>query len=693
MSFVTSFPSKSSFERTEQKPPSIKSAKFKNTRPWKRLLQEKLRSNSPPEIKFQTRFDCKPVAFESNVTATKFPNPTTAAMLTPPKARSTPMKMKFKNVTPTKSKPSPTPVATPPTAPPSETNPRFSQVFETTEEKEESEKQQTNATMKILSTEEREAENEGEKNKEEATTIGKQAFTIATQVAPTTSATAVTAATMATEIHDNDEEEDVTDFLCLVPLVNKISDEGEQIKDVTTYWPCLVFKSLETAIQWHGNLYPKQPKVARKMSKKALDPKNESNTPSTVVLPLRDQTGCCPAIICRKPIYNSIDLIPKDAKNKYWTTLPKRKGSVIEAGHQVIRLLHNLEDLPSYIQQAKKNLQFDTIGPALEKALTEMERLVDEALNKHEKEPEIFFPSLQMVSDEEEPMRFPEHSLATTKRSTTTTSGIRFPQPSIATSSSRRDIERTHATKLAKKVFPRASLQSPKETQHSSTSFPSWTSPPLKPSKTSRIPTMQTNTQSSVSFPEMQAGKKRKRKPTVVERKGPLPTVIDSKDRISVSAWAEVKALLKQLGHGFYDNLFCRPNGDPQEHPDAVEGEDYFCDMHSYRAYLCANGVEYLGCDLSDNDLELVAYWVRFHVFTRMPTGEGTPEKIEDLVLRGTTKGKKAKYVKLLQKIGYKYKTRGLFQGYCIPGEATPRYLSEDDLWEHLAKHGIAAEC
>mmetsp|Transcript_21400 Transcript_21400/g.53043 ORF Transcript_21400/g.53043 Transcript_21400/m.53043 type:complete len:918 (+) Transcript_21400:80-2833(+) len=187
--------------------------------------------------------------------------------------------------------------------------------------------------------------------------------------------------------------------------------------------------------------------------------------------------------------------------------------------------------------------------------------------------------------------------------------------------------------------------------------------------------------------------RKRKRKSTVIERKGPLPTVIDSKDRISVSAWAEVQPLLKELGHVFYDNLFCRPNGDPQEHPEAVEGEDYFCDMHSYRAYLCANGVEYLGCNLSDNDLELVAYWVRFHVFTQRPTGEGTPEKIEDLVLRGTSKDKKAKYVKLLQKIGYKYKTRGLFQGYCIPGEDTPRYLSEDDLWEHLAKHGIAAEC
>jgi len=217
-------------------------------------------------------------------------------------------------------------------------------------------------------------------------------------------------------------------------------------------------------------------------------------------------------------------------------------------------------------------------------------------------------------------------------------------------------------------------------------------------------PLMETTTVPKSSLKVVEAEKIREKKAratsTTKEKKrasANKPAVIDSKGRISVSSWGTIKPLLMQLGHSFYENqmqdgrlvqYFCRPNGNPDEHSEAVEGEDYFTSLVSYRAHLCAHGVEFIGTKspLKDDDLELIAYWVRFHIFSHRTTGERKTEIITDWELTGL----KSKFIRLLQRIGYKYKY-DLQEGYVVPG--TKLILSEKELWEHLAKHGLSSSC
>jgi hypothetical protein len=212
--------------------------------------------------------------------------------------------------------------------------------------------------------------------------------------------------------------------------------------------------------------------------------------------------------------------------------------------------------------------------------------------------------------------------------------------------------------------------------------------------------------------PSTKTAKKARTTSTPAKKKSPTrrPKVIDSHDRISVSSWREVKPLLTRLGHAFYDEeeekgkivqYFCKPNGDLRENPESVEGEDYFTSLSSYRGHLCAHGVDYFGihntgqskgrpkAPLVDDDMELIAYWVRFHIFSQITTGERKSEKIPDFELSGN----KGRYMKLLQRIGYSYRSRGLFEGYVIPGEKTKKFLTEEELWTHLAKHGLSPSC
>jgi hypothetical protein len=228
---------------------------------------------------------------------------------------------------------------------------------------------------------------------------------------------------------------------------------------------------------------------------------------------------------------------------------------------------------------------------------------------------------------------------------------------------------------------------------HSTTTIPTTNKKKVgKPKKPTVVDSQGTNSTTTIPTKKKKKGRQKQ------------PTVIDSQCRISVSSWAGVKPLLMQLGHVFYDEekdkgklvqTFCRPNGDPRENAESSEGEDYFVSLSSYRAHLCAKGVEYFGtnysgtkCPLKEDDLELIAYWVRFHIFSYRDTGGRKSETIPDLEMPG-----KGKYVKVLQRIGYKYTYGGLEEGYVVPGAKIKLYLSEKELWEHLGKHGLSPSC
>ena len=667
------------------------------------------------------------------------------------------------------------------------------------------------------------------------------------------------------DFDDNDNDTDVASLLCLVPLVCKVSDEGDDDdaaaqqtqqntnnKQVSCYWPCLVFSGLENAMLCHARLYPKQTKVQRSLQKrfmkaaKSLAANNDTIENRIVVLPLGNKKGCCPRKFCGRPLYDAIDKTTNSSSSsttsssstsssRYWTTRAKKKGSVIDKGKTVVRLLENFDVVGSYLKESKRLIP--TVGVALEQALMEMERLsyLDDSssTSSDEEEEEIsrpFVSSLKAAAisedeeqehhQEQEPIRFPMHSpvfetprwsrsrqskAAATPTTTTTTTAttnnniaaIQFPHssqksrkrpsPSISPdkksdgnddcpsepnrttgakgttaqtnglprdrttpTATAQDSPATKPTKKARTNSITAIPTNEKKTKmgrpkkataidsqgtNSTTAIPTTTTNKKKDGRSKKataIDSQSTNSTTVIPTPTTTNKKKvgRSKKATAIDSQGTnsttvisttttttttnkkkdlrskkKPTVIDSQGRISVSSWAAVKPLLEQLGHVFFDEEnregrlmqhYCRPNGDPRENPESSEGEDYFVSLSSYRAHLCAKGVEYFGtncsetkCPLEEDDLELIAYWVRFQIFSHRDTGGRKSETIPDLELPG--KGRK--YIKVLQRIGYKFAYSGLKEGYVVPGAKIKLYLSEKELWEHLGKHGLSPSC
>jgi hypothetical protein len=634
----------------------------------------------------------------------------------------------------------------------------------------------------------------------------------------------------------DDNDNDVASLLCLVPMVCKISDEGEDDdddnadkgnangndaaaqqmhKEVSCYWPCLVFSGLETAMLCHARLYPKQSRLQRKLQKKfaakSLAAANNSNINNNdddddaienqnVVLPLGNAQGCCPKDFCGRPLYDAIDKTTSSSSsssfssssNRYWTTRAKKKGCVIEKGKTVVRLLEDFHVVGSYLKESKRLIP--TVGVALEQALMEMERLsyLDDSTsitsssssdNDEDDTRRPFVSSLRAASisedeehehrqlqlQEQEPIRFPMHSpvfekprwsrsrrskAATTPTPTATTTNnnnnintaaIQFPKssqksrkrPSPSISPDKKNDGNNECPSEPNSIAGAKGAMAQKNGLQKDRTTPTATAqdaPVIQPTKKARtssataIPTTTTTTTATTTATTTNKKKTkrgRQKKATVIDSQGTnsttaisttttktkkdwrskkKPTVIDSQGRISVSSWAAVKPLLEQLGHVFFEEEnregslvqhYCRPNGDPRENPESSEGEDYFVSLSSYRAHLCAKGVEYFGTNysetkspLEEDDLELIAYWVRFHIFTHRDTGGRKSETIPDLELP-----RKGKYVKVLQRIGYKFTYGALEEGYVIPGAKTKLYLSEKELWEHLGKHGLSPSC
>jgi hypothetical protein len=184
---------------------------------------------------------------------------------------------------------------------------------------------------------------------------------------------------------------------------------------------------------------------------------------------------------------------------------------------------------------------------------------------------------------------------------------------------------------------------------------------------------------------------------------GPTPLYKDTGDTLSIPKWSEVQPLLELSGHVFYDDVYCRPFGDLRDNPDATQGVDYFRTKASFRAYLCAHGVEYVGAPpwrgkeddqgkVQDSPEEqIIESWVRCSILT-LGTDALRNSVVPELVM------KKNQGLKLLkQKLGVRPKNSKLEDGYVLPGSSTTgtrtgtatNILSENRLWQHFARHGL----
>lgn len=538
-----------------------------------------------------------------------------------------------------------------------------------------------------------------------------------TAAAPSVARTAATPTTFTTlvsplPIHYFDDS--LMSCLCLVPLLVNLKTCAVK---ATCYWPSLVFQNLEQAKLWHQKLYPNQKSLHERITNKfvcaALAGAHDQKR--SVVLPLGNSKGCCPKDLCKRPLIDSVDISSDDD----WKTIfkPKYEGKY-EGGHKVIQAWKNFNELNQHLVELRQKIP--TIGPNLEQALMELERLAN--LEDHEDsdsendETTPFVPSLTRPSEKE------PHSILFPKPTQTTAKAKRKKTSTPASAGSTRfpvSAQKPQFTETATTTMVKAQTTASELTNNQGhVGFQAWKSPEMQPTKRARrevaaAATTDTRTPKATKRPastDTRTPKATKRpsspsssvSSTTSSRK--RPTVIDSGGRIEVSAWSDIKPLLKKLGHVFYEieqvwnneatvrQFYCLPNGDPEKHPTAVLGRNYFHSMEAYRAHLCANGVEYYGRNgkppLSEDDLELIAYWVRFSVFTQRVTGGRKKEIIPDLEFTGS----KGLQIRILRKIGYKYSSKSVLEGYLVP-ENNTQHLSETELWQHLGKHGLSPLC
>ena len=548
---------------------------------------------------------------------------------------------------------------------------------------------------------------------------------------------------------DHDDDDDVANHLCLVPIhyqfdsspgnspdkpsVQFDSSPGnspEEPSETVCYWPCLVFATLQDAMSVHNRLYPQQDEVKRRLIKKHL--KHEAKSITTVskqivvILPLGNREGCCPRDMCRRPLFNVINTSTTgDGGYGYWTTqIYKRKGSCIIPGQRVIRIMKDMDLIGTYLKKCRSQISIvESLGTALE----EMERLmyIDEEAdsncsddedkggsNKENQDDHPFVSSLQHIDQPHtvnEIIRLPRRNevieLPDTPFATNSGRRITFPRSSPkkrkfhepSMSPNEKLVSKADVSKMSNNRFKRKANSDADQTIATTVS-PKRLTRSVAIAEVAKKP-------STKSSKKVRVGRRAKKNPLAV---------VDSKAKISVSSWSQVKILLRRLGHTFYDQVlkdglivkyFCRPNGDPRDHSGAVEGEDYFTSLTAYRAHLCARGIEYTveaadsstttpSPPLGEDGLEAIAYWVRFHVYSVPCCLASKPEKIRDLELSGN---ERRSYMKVLRRIGYKHKYSMLQEGYGIPDDkgakGTERLFSEEELFEHLGKHGLSPSC
>jgi hypothetical protein len=201
-------------------------------------------------------------------------------------------------------------------------------------------------------------------------------------------------------------------------------------------------------------------------------------------------------------------------------------------------------------------------------------------------------------------------------------------------------------------------------------------------------------TQKGKKAPKRAAKMPREKKATTP--RPPQTSYKETGRKLIIPEWNTVQPLLEKSGYAFRRKLYCRPLGDPVKYPKAQEDVDYFTSQESFRAYLCANGVEYVGAPpwiIGDEDKKdigeeaILRTWVRYSILKSHPDADPLPE----LEL------KLGKAMKLLtQKLGFQYTHTSLGDGYLLPGTTKKdggTVYKDKELWEHLAKNGLPESC
>ena len=475
----------------------------------------------------------------------------------------------------------------------------------------------------------------------------------------------------------NKEKIDPSSFLYLIrlDLTGKYNcSPPPKHSSSTIEWPCLVFPDFGLGKLYHKRLYPMQHELQQRLThecNKVTTIRNEHKGQVTI-LPLGDGLGCCPIEVCKRknwPLFGVLD----DSDSSAITI---KKG-----GKRKFTPL--LDDNVFYLWKklTKNNLSHI---PAFKNALMETYRLLSFGIDSETNGNADVF-GVGTGAKRQRTFNTQEE----THKQAQLTNTVRQVVPQSAVRAT--DVVMKKKVYESTKFIPRKSVK-PRVASISHTA-----------ELNDRARTTSNNKMKN-NFPRNEISK-RKRAPVNFlalnknmnknnpKKKGLVPTT----DPIIVPSWAEVNPLLQKLGHNFYNSdefFFCRPNGDPRKNKNAVNGKDYFTgnnyekSLRKYRAYLCAHGVDCVRTIPNAEDGGIISTWVRFSILKIFESKGHEEQKFVTKIELG-----RKSPLKILQKIGYKYRTCNLDNGYLLLGAKEKTYVSECNLWEHLGKYGISNNC
>ena len=188
-------------------------------------------------------------------------------------------------------------------------------------------------------------------------------------------------------------------------------------------------------------------------------------------------------------------------------------------------------------------------------------------------------------------------------------------------------------------------------------------------------------------------------------------------ETLDVPTFADVKGLLEQSGFTFPNGFYCLPGVSPpsntsssqsyQHSGDGNEGieKGYFFDELSFRRYLCRHDVEcftgggkYLKFDqntkkpIYNASVGILVRYIRYAILE--------PQDIlRNNQLIPILKLDPAVAIRYLQRLGFKYNCKDVFEGYSLPGvtlkevNESNTFPEKPDLWLYLARHGLPSNC
>ena len=166
---------------------------------------------------------------------------------------------------------------------------------------------------------------------------------------------------------------------------------------------------------------------------------------------------------------------------------------------------------------------------------------------------------------------------------------------------------------------------------------------------------------------------------------------------IKIASFEEIKNRLEALGYTFVQHpdmheiirYYCRPNGNPEINPTAIENEDYFTSLQDFRKYLCQNGVEcsdgQLPWDNGENGketTEMIIDWVRYSILTTIDTKSEKEKRITYYPMEKKGIFGLLQEIKVVKLRGYDWVLR---HNEKVRGP-------EEEIWNYLGKHGLPQE-